>query len=107
MSNSSIRSIDRTLSGSTTPGQSRPRRNGNEEVFLILQISKTEASDCFVTYPRHLLKVSCLSAEMQSVDSTAPAGRAIVFLGTKFTISIMIRYRLVDGVYNTLTVFVS
>ena len=33
MSNSSIRSIDRTLSGATTLGQSWPGSNGNEGVF--------------------------------------------------------------------------
>ena len=33
MSNSSIRPIDKTISGATTPGQSGSKRKGNEEVF--------------------------------------------------------------------------
>ena len=41
--------IDKTLSNSTTPGQSRPRSNGNEEVLHIPQnpsITGTSLSDC-------------------------------------------------------------
>ena len=66
---SSIWSIDRTLSGATTPDQSGPRNDGNKEVLCIPQssnISGTSLSDCLVSYPRH-------SAGMQSVYSTAPA----------------------------------
>ena len=39
MSNSSIWSINRTLSGATTLGQSGPMSNGNEEVLHITQSS--------------------------------------------------------------------
>ena len=47
----SVRSIDRTLSGATTPGQSGPRNNGNEEVFHIPQISKAvSSSDGLMSY---------------------------------------------------------
>ena len=49
MSNSSIWPIDRTLSGATTPGQSGPGSNGNEEVFCIPQSSRitgASPSDC-------------------------------------------------------------
>ena len=55
---SSIGSIDRTLSGATTPGQSGPGSNGSEGVFHNLQSSSiTEASlsDNFVSYPGHSL----------------------------------------------------
>ena len=40
MSNSSIWSIERTLSGATTPGQSGPESNGNEGVQYILKNSR-------------------------------------------------------------------
>ena len=59
-----------TLSGATTPGQSEPGSDGNEEVLCIPQSSRitiTSPSDCFVTYPGHSLM------DMQSVYSTAPA----------------------------------
>ena len=84
----SIWSIDRTLSGVSTPGQSGPWNNGNEGVFHIPQISKTRASssDCFVSYPGHAWGKSYLSAEMQSVYSTAPADRAILYLTLQFRV---------------------
>ena len=50
--------IDKTLLGATTPGQSGPGSNGNEEVLHIPQsfsITKTSPSDCLVSYPGHLL----------------------------------------------------
>ena len=55
MSNNSIWSIDRTLLGATTPGQSGLESNGNEGVLHIPQSSKTGASssDGFVPYPGH------------------------------------------------------
>ena len=55
---SSIWPIDRTLSGATTPGQSRPGSNSNERVLRIPQSSgKTGTSpwDCLVSYPGYLL----------------------------------------------------
>ena len=48
--------MDRTLSGATNPGQSRPGSNGNEGVLCIPQSSSTTGalpSDCLVSYPRH------------------------------------------------------
>ena len=48
MPNSYIWRIDRTLSGATTPGQSGPVSDGNEEVLGIIQspsITGTSPSD--------------------------------------------------------------
>ena len=48
----------RTILGATTPGQSGPRSNGNEEVLCILQsssITRTSPLDCLVLYPGHTL----------------------------------------------------
>ena len=44
MSNNSLLSIDWTLSGATTQGQSGPGSNGNEKTIHILQKSWTGAS---------------------------------------------------------------
>ena len=44
MSNSSIWPIDKTLSGATTSGQSRPGSNSREGVLHIPQSSKASAS---------------------------------------------------------------
>ena len=52
MSNSSIQSIDRTLSAVTTLGQSEVGSNGNEGV---LRIPGTSPSDCLMSYPGYLL----------------------------------------------------
>ena len=76
---SSIWPIDRTLSGATTLGQSEPGRNGNDGVLRIPQspsITGASSSDCLVSYPGHSLVGSYLSAEKQSVYSTAPANWA-------------------------------
>ena len=46
----------RTLSGATTPGQTGPGSNGNEEVLCIPQrssITEASPSDCLVSYPGH------------------------------------------------------
>ena len=70
-----IWSIDRTFSGATTPGQSEPGNDCNEEVFHIPQscsITGTSPLDCFVSYPGHSWGESYPSAEKQSVYSTAP-----------------------------------
>ena len=51
-------SIDRTLSGATTPDQSGPERNGSVEVLHIPQssnITGSSSSDCLVLYPEHSL----------------------------------------------------
>ena len=75
MSNSSIWPLDRTLSGASTPDQSRRGSDGNEGILLILQsssITGASPSNCLVSYPGHLLgEESYLSAEMQLVYSTA------------------------------------
>ena len=58
MSNGSIWSIDRTLSGPTTPGQSGSKSNGNERVLCIPQsssITRASPSDCLMLYPGHSL----------------------------------------------------
>ena len=55
--NSSIWSVDGTLTGTTTLGQSRPGSNGNKRVLHTPQSSWTGAStsDCLVSYQGHLL----------------------------------------------------
>ena len=55
--------------------RSTPGINGNEGVLYIPQSSRTGASpsDCLVSCPGHSLEESYLSAEMQSVYSTALA----------------------------------
>ena len=71
-------------SGATTPGESGPRSNGNERVLCIPQsssITGAAPSDCLVSYPGYLVEGgSYLSAEMQSVYSTAPANWADNYL---------------------------
>ena len=62
--------MNRTLSGTTTSGQSGPGSDGNERVLRISQSSSiTEASpsDCLVSYAGHSLREHYSSAEMQSV----------------------------------------
>ena len=73
---SSIWPIDRTLSDTTTLGQSGPRSDGNEEALCIpqsLSITGTSPSDCLVSYLGHSLERPYPLAEKQSVYSTAPA----------------------------------
>ena len=79
---SSIWPIDRTLSGATTPGQSGPGNDGNEEVLCIPQnssITGTSPSESFVSYPGNSLVRSFRPSEMQSVYSTAQVDWAISF----------------------------
>ena len=55
---SSIRLIDRTLTGTPTPGQSGPGSNGSKKVLRIPQsssIAGTSPSDCLVSYLGHSL----------------------------------------------------
>ena len=57
----SIWRIGRTLSGATTPGQSRPGSDGNDGVLHILQsftITVDSPSDFLVLYPGHPLDKS-------------------------------------------------
>ena len=73
----SIWPIDWTLSGPTALGQSGAGSDGSERVFLIPQSSsntETWLSDCLMSYPELLLSYPC--AEIQSVNSTAPADLA-------------------------------
>ena len=70
--------MDRTLSDATTPDQSGPGSDGNEEVLRIPQspgITGASPSDCLMPYSGDSLVVgeSYLSAELQPVYSTAPA----------------------------------
>ena len=54
---SSIKPIDRALSGATIPGQSRPGSNGHKWVLCIPQsfnITEASPSNCLVSYPGHL-----------------------------------------------------
>ena len=54
-----------TLSGTTNPGWSEPGSDG---------ITRTSPSDCLESYLRHsLVGASYASAEMQSLNSAAPA----------------------------------
>ena len=75
MSNCSAWPIDKTLSGATTPGQSRRGSDGNEGVIDNPQsssITEAQPSDCLVSYQGHLLGgESYLSTEMQLVYSTS------------------------------------
>ena len=78
----SIWLIDRTLSGTTTWGESEPGSDGNEGVLCIPQssgITRTSSSDCLVSYPGHSLGESYPSAEKQSVYSTDPTEWASAF----------------------------
>ena len=56
----SIWPIDKTLSGVTTLGQSKPDSDGNEGILHIPQISKAGAlsSDSLMSYPGHFLEGS-------------------------------------------------
>ena len=68
--------MDRTLSGASTPGQSWPGSKSNKGVLRIPQnsnISGASPLNCFVSYPGHSLGKSYLSADIQSVYSTALA----------------------------------
>ena len=81
MINSSICSIDRTLSGTTSLGQNRP---GSNEVILHIpqssSITRASLSDCLVSYLGHSLGESNPSAEMQLVYSAAPADWADILI---------------------------
>ena len=71
---SSIGSIERILSCATTPGQSGPGSDGNEEELCIPQSSSI--TDCLFSYPEHSLEEPYSSTKMQSEYSAAPADRA-------------------------------
>ena len=72
----SISLIDWALPGATTPGQSGPASNVNEEVLRISQSSSIiviSRLDRLVSYAGRSLGEFYLSAEKQSVNSTALA----------------------------------
>ena len=74
--NSSIWTIDRTLLGATTPGQSEPETDENKGILSIPQSSTTIGalpSDCLMSHPGHSLGEFKAAAEMQSAYSAAPA----------------------------------
>ena len=76
MLNSAICSIDRNLSGATSPGQSGPRRDANKGVLRVFQsssIAEASQSVCLMLNPGHSLGMSHPSAEMQSLYSTVLA----------------------------------
>ena len=74
-------SIDRALSGATTPCQSGPGSNGNEGVFPFPKAPVLlEPRICLVSYPGHSLG-GYSSAEVQSVYSTAPIKWAMSLRG--------------------------
>ena len=80
MSNSSIRLINRTLSGATTPGQRGSGHDGREDELCIPKSSscaETSPSDCLILYAGHSLEESYPSAEIQSVYSTVDWARRI------------------------------
>ena len=61
---------DWTLSGPTTPDQSGPGSNSNEEVLHIPQssiITVASPSDCLASYPEYSLGESYSSAKIQLV----------------------------------------
>ena len=78
---SSIWSIDRTLLGASTTGQSGPVSDCNEGVPHISQsssITETSPSDYLVSYPGYWLGVGpYLSSEMQLVYSAVLADWAM------------------------------
>ena len=66
--------------GATTPCQSGPGSDGNEEVLHISQsfrISGVSPSDCLMSYPGHSQGECYPSEEIQSVYSTVKADWAI------------------------------
>ena len=87
---SSIWSINRTLLGTTTPGQSGSGSNGNEGVLQIPQSFRIgTSSDGLVSYPGHTLAEGFyLSEEMESVYSKIPADWVEIFLILDFGIEI-------------------
>ena len=72
---SSIRPVDRTLSGATILGQCGPGSDDNEGVLHIPQgssITGPSPSYCLVSNPGHALEETYFSGEVQLVYSAAP-----------------------------------
>ena len=82
--NSTIWSIDETLRGFTTPGESGLRSNGTEEVLHISQIPTTGASllDAvkYLTQDTRWVSRSYTFAKFLSVYSKPPADRAYAYV---------------------------
>ena len=79
MSDSSVCSIDGTLSGATTLGQSGPGRDNNERVLLISQSFwiGSSPSGCLVSYPEYSLgggRLTCLLRSSWCILQPQPAG---------------------------------
>ena len=71
--------------GTSIPGQSGPKRNGNERLLNIPQRSRAEHQRPMVlSYSGHALEVSPSSTEMQSASSTAPADWEDIFLNVLY-----------------------
>ena len=71
-----------TLSGATTPGQSRPGSYGNEVVFNITQsssITRTSPSDCLVSYAGHSLGgLTPLQRSNRCILQSQPTGLSLL-----------------------------
>ena len=95
---SSIRPIDTTLSGATTPDQSGPGSDDNEELLRIPQsssITGTSLSDCLVSYAGHSLG-GFYPEEIQSVYSSSSADLTLGHsLGGSYPFAVM------QSVYST------
>ena len=76
---SSIWPIDRTLSGVTTPSQSRFGSDGNKGVLCVPQnasIIGTSPSDCLVSYPGHSLGgLTSLQRSSRCILQPQPTGQ--------------------------------
>ena len=86
---SSISSINKTLSGATTPGHSGSGNDGNEGVLRIPQSSSTtltSLSDRLVSYPVCSLWGSYSSAEVQSAKIYSYVGLNASFFVYNFLI---------------------
>ena len=85
MSNSSICSIDRTLSGVCSPSQNRQGSNGNEEILCFSQHSSITGHlrfDCLVSYPGHSLGWGLfIQLQRYSRCSSCWKGKLLVTLG--------------------------
>ena len=91
-----ILSIDRALSGDSTPAQSGPGSDGNKRVLHIphsSSITETSPSDCLVSYPGLSLWVGTyLSSEVQSVYYTVTADWVIHRVNVKTVLFQIIQF---------------
>ena len=87
--NSSIWPTDRTLTGFTPQGQSRPGSNGNEELIFIPQSFSTVATPsnsvlCYMQDTWWWGRVLTFFAEVKLMYSTAPADKASYYFNLFF-----------------------